>query len=150
MRDDRPPLYNIHNNIPLPTLVPIIPCPDSDRCDTTDVHVHPPRRSTPVISSFCPTLGWLHLVKNVTLRATAHFALATPIVNPDWDVFWNLVVEEISDRLPRQCRARYIPAAFVAQLTWVFLCISVARVLCVPVCVSTDIRPTILTLLVIT
>jgi hypothetical protein len=158
----RPPLHNIHNNIPLPVLAPIIPFPDSDRCDTAGVHVHPPRRSSPAISRFCPTLGWLNLVKSVSHRAAAHVALAAPIVlydmwsraednvlvqtistkirlnsyNPDLDVFWNLVAEEITGRLPQQCRACYMPAAFLAQLTWGFLRISVGRVPCAPACAS--------------
>ncbi len=108
--------------------------------------MHPPRRSSPAISRFCPTLGWLNLVKSVSHRAAAHVALAAPIVlydmwsraednvlvqtistkirlnsyNPDLDVFWNLVAEEIPGRLPQQCRACYMPAAFLAQLTWGF------------------------------
>ena len=61
--------------LPLPTLTVSIPCPDSDRCDTTDVSVPPLRRSVPAISRFCPTLGWLHFVKNVTHRPVAHVAL---------------------------------------------------------------------------
>ncbi len=49
--------------IPSHVLAPIIPCPDSDRCDTLGVHVDPQRRWDPAISRYCPTLGWLHLVK---------------------------------------------------------------------------------------
>ena len=168
----RPPLYNIHNNIPLPASAPSIPCPDSDRRDTTGVHVHPPRRSSPAIDRFCPTLGWLHLVKSVTHRAAAHVAFAAPIVlnapdmwsrdednhllltvantiplndyNPKWDVCWNLVAEKIPGRLPQQCRARYMPAAFLAQLTWGFLGISVGIIHYAPasslLCVYNDSR----------
>ena len=33
--------------LPLPPLLPRIPCPSSDRCDTTGVLVTPSRRSTP-------------------------------------------------------------------------------------------------------
>ena len=44
--------------------------------------------------------------------------------NPDCDVFWNLVAEEIPGRLPQQCRERYMPAAYLARLTWGFLRIS--------------------------
>ena len=40
--------YNI-SYLPLPVLVPSIPCPTSDRCDTTGVPVTPPRGSFPVI-----------------------------------------------------------------------------------------------------
>jgi hypothetical protein len=117
-------------------LVPSIPCPDSDRCDTTGVPVPPQRRSSPDISRFCPTLGWLHLVKNVTHRVNVHVALPVPIVlnvpdmwirdednillqtiantislndyTPKWDYFWDLVAEEIPDLLTEQCRERYM------------------------------------------
>jgi hypothetical protein len=73
------------------------------------------------------------LVQNIStkIRLTSY--------NPDWDVFWNLVAE-IPGRLPQQCRARYMPAAFLAQLTWGFLRISVGRVRCAPACVSNDSR----------
>ena len=109
--------------LPLPALTGSIRCPDSDRCDTTGVPVPPSRRSAPVISRFCPTLGWLHLVKGVTHRAAAHVALPVPFVlnvpdmwirdednllmqtiantiplndyTPKWDYFWDLVAEEI-------------------------------------------------------
>ena len=117
--------YN--NNIPLPSLTPSVSCPDSDRCDTTGVSVPPPRRSDPVISRFCPTLGWLHLVKSVTHRTVAHVALAAPIVlnvpnmwNRDEDNLllqtmantiplndynpWNQVSAEIPGHLPQQYR----------------------------------------------
>ena len=40
----------------------------------------PPSKSSPAVSSFCPTLGWLHLVKSVSHRSAAHVALAAPIV----------------------------------------------------------------------
>jgi len=164
----RPPLYNIHNNIPLPVLTPIIPFPVSDRCDTAVVQVHPQRKSSPAVIRFCPTLGWLHLVKIVSHRVVVHVTSASPIVfnvpdmwnrdednllvqtistkirlnsyNPDWDVWWNRVAEEIPGHLPPQCRARYMSAAFLAQLTWVFLHISVGRVRCAPVCPSHDNR----------
>ena len=42
-------LYHI-SYLPLPVLLPSIPCPTSHRCDTTGVSVPPPRRSVPVIS----------------------------------------------------------------------------------------------------
>ena len=124
--------------LPLPALATSIHCPASDRCDTTGVPVPPPRRSDPAISRFCPTLGWLHLVKSVTHRAAAHVALAAPIVlnvpdmwsrdednlllqtiantiplndyNPTKDSFWRQVAAEIPGRLPQQCRERYMPA----------------------------------------
>ena len=159
MRDDKTATTTAdHNNIPLPALATSIHCPDSDRCDTAGVHVPPLRRSAPAISRFCPTLGWLHLVKSVTHRAAAHVALAAPIVlnvpdmwsrdednlllrtiastislndyTPKWDYFWDLAAEEIPGRLPKQCREGYMPAAFLAQLTWGFLRISVGRVPC--------------------
>ena len=116
-------------NIPLPDLTSSFSCPDSDRCDTSDMHVHPPRRSSPAISRFCPTLGWMHLVQNVTYRPDVSVTLAAPIeltvpdlwtraednllvqtistkirlktYNPDWNVFWNLVTEEIPGHLPQ-------------------------------------------------
>ena len=40
----------------------------------------PSRRSAPDMSRFCPTLGWLHLVKNVSHRATVDVTLPEPIV----------------------------------------------------------------------
>jgi hypothetical protein len=43
-------------------------------------------------------------------------------------------------RLPQQCRARYMPDSFLAQLTWFFLRKSVGRVPCAPACVSNDSR----------
>jgi hypothetical protein len=48
--------------------------------------------------------------------------------HPTWDSFWNQVAAEIAGRLPRQCRERYMPGAFLAQLTWAFLCISVVAI----------------------
>jgi hypothetical protein len=59
--------------LPVPALATSIPCPASDRCDTTGVPVDP------AISRFCPTLGCLNLVKSVTHRAAASVALAAPI-----------------------------------------------------------------------
>jgi hypothetical protein len=44
---------------------------------------------------------------------------------PKWDFFWKQVAAEIPGRLTQQCRERYMPAAFLAQLTLGFLCISV-------------------------
>ena len=60
--------------------------------------------------------------------------------NPGWDVFWNLVGEEIPVRLSRWCRACYMSDVFLTQLTCVFLRTSVGRVRCAPACVSTDSR----------
>ena len=81
MRDDKTTTDTTYNNnIPLPALTPSIPCPDSDRCDTTVVPVSPPRRSATAIRRFCPTLGWLNLVKIVTHRADTDVALTDPIV----------------------------------------------------------------------
>ena len=82
--------------------------------------------------------------QSITHRAAASVALDVPIVltvpdmwsraednilvqsistkirlntyNSIWDGFWNLVSEEIPGRLPQQCRERYMPAAFLAQL----------------------------------
>jgi len=68
------------NNKPLPASAPSIPCSDSDRCHTGGVLLSPPRRSDPAISRFCPTLGWLHLVKNVNHRSAVNVALASDIV----------------------------------------------------------------------
>ena len=66
-----------HNNIPQPALAPSIPCPDSDRCDTTGVPVSPVRQSAPAISRFCPTL------RMVASRPKCHTSgnCACPIVN---------------------------------------------------------------------
>ncbi len=63
--------------------------------------MHPPRRSVPVISRFCPTLGWLHLVKIVTHRADVHFALDVSIVLNHVHDMWiktedNILVQTIS------------------------------------------------------
>ncbi len=99
----RPPLYNIHNNTPLPVWTPIIPFPDSDRCDTTGVHVHPPRRSSPVIRRFCPTLGYMwSMVEDNLLGQTISTKIQLNSYNLDWDVFWNLVAEEIPGLLTQQ------------------------------------------------
>ena len=96
----RPPLYNIHNNIPLPGLTPIIPCPDSDRDDTGGVHVNPPRRSTPDIIRFCPTLGCMHLVQSIIHRAAASVALDAPTVPDMWSrAEDNLLVQTISTKI---------------------------------------------------
>ena len=139
--------------LPMSSLAHIIPCPTSDRCDTTGVSVTSSRRSVPVISRFCPTLGWLHLVKNVTHRAAAHVSLPVSTVlnvpdmwsrdednlllqtiantiplndyNPKWDYFWNKVAAEIPGRLPQQCRERYMSTSFLAHLAWFFFRISV-------------------------
>ncbi len=43
------------------------------------VYVSPPRRSVPTISRFCPTLGWLHLVRSATHQVTALVTLPAPI-----------------------------------------------------------------------
>ena len=95
-----------HNNIPLPALTPShsTPCPDSDRCDTAGVPVPQQRRSAPAISRFCPTLGWLHLVKRVTHRAAAHVALTAPIVFNVPDMWSrdddNLLLQTIASTIP--------------------------------------------------
>ena len=120
--------------LPLPDLATSIPCPASDRCDTTGVPVPPPTRSAPAVSRFCPTLGWWHLVKSVTHRAAVSVALAVPIVLnvPDmWSRAEDNLLEqtiEIPDHLTQQYRERHIPTAFLTQLTWVFLYNSVTRV----------------------
>ena len=53
MNDDTSALttqsYHI-SHLPLPVLLPSIPSPTSDRCDTTGVPVSPPTRSVPVIN----------------------------------------------------------------------------------------------------
>ncbi len=63
--------------LPTPPLVHIIPCPPSDSCDTT-VSVVPLRRSVPVISMFCPVLGWWTMVDLLTSRADESNAFSVP------------------------------------------------------------------------
>ena len=57
MRDDKTAnTIDDQTHIPLPSLVPSIPCPASDRC-ATSVPVGSSRRSAPTISRFCPVFG---------------------------------------------------------------------------------------------
>jgi hypothetical protein len=69
----RPPLYNIHNNIPLPVLAPIIPFPDSDRCDTVVPQecmcIHPPR--TEVVPCYQQVLSDPRMVASRQKRVTS-------------------------------------------------------------------------------
>jgi hypothetical protein len=62
--------------LPTSPLVHIIPCPPSDSCDTT-VPV-PPLRSVPVISRFCPVLGWWTMVDLLASRAAESNAFSVP------------------------------------------------------------------------
>ena len=72
--------YNNLSYLPVPPLVSSIPCPPSDRCDTTGVPDFPPRQSSPPIKRFCPTLGWFHLVKSVTHRVVVSVTFVQTIV----------------------------------------------------------------------
>ena len=104
MCDDKTTTTKVyHNNIPLPVLKPSIPCPDSDRCDTSGFHVYPPRRSSPTIIRFCPTLGWMYLVQNITHRTAVSVVLYSPTVftvSDRWNGTQdNLLVQTISTKI---------------------------------------------------
>ena len=58
-----------------------IPCPDSDRSDTTGVTVTPPTRSSPVINRFSPTLRWLYLVERFTRRSVVSVLRCKKLLN---------------------------------------------------------------------
>ncbi len=70
-------------HIPLPSLVPSIPCPDSDRCATA-VPVGASRRSAPTISRFCPVLGWRTMLQLLARRAAESNAFSVPDRNALW------------------------------------------------------------------
>ena len=131
-----------HTNIPLPSLAPSIPCPDSDRCDTTAVSVSPSRRSAPAISRFHPVLGWRTILQLLARRAAESIAFSVPDRNASWsraedDLLvqavakygtsnilgrdWTEVAWEMPGRLPQQCQERYRLAHILAELTFVFL-----------------------------
>ena len=104
MCDDKTTTTKVyHHNIPLPVLKPSIPCPDSDRCDTSGFHVYPPRRSSPTIIRFCPTLGWMYLVQNITHRTAVSVVLYSPTVftvSDRWNGTQdNLLVQTISTKI---------------------------------------------------
>ena len=67
---------------------------------------------------------------NILLKTIAN-TIPLNDYNPTKDSFWRQVAAEIPGRLPQQCRERYMPAAFWAELTWGFLRISVGRYLTV-------------------
>ena len=73
-----------HTHIPLPALAHSITCPDSDRCDITGVSVPPFRRSAPVISRFCPVLGWRTMLQLLARRAAESNAFSVPDHNALW------------------------------------------------------------------
>ena len=85
MRDDKTANTTAdHTHIPLPSLAPSIPCPDSDRCDTAGVPVPPLRRSAPAISRFCPVLGWRTMLQLLARRAAESNAFSVPDRNALW------------------------------------------------------------------
>ncbi len=85
MRDDKTAnATSDHTHIPLPSLAPSIPCPDSDRCDTKGVTVPPLRRSAPAISRFCPVLGWRTMLHHLTRRAAESYTFSIPDRNALW------------------------------------------------------------------
>jgi hypothetical protein len=85
MRDDKTANTTAdHTHIPLPSLATSIPCPDSDRCDTAGVPVPPLRRSAPVISRFCPVLGWRTMLQLLSRRAAESNAFSIPDRNALW------------------------------------------------------------------
>ncbi len=131
-----------HTHIPLPSLAPSIPCPDSDRCDTTGVSVPPLRRSAPAISRFCPVLGWWTMLQLLTRRVDESNAFSIPDRNTLWsraeddllvqvvaehstsDVLfpdWSEVASELPGRSKQQCKESYRLADTVVELTFVFL-----------------------------
>ena len=110
------------DTIPLPSLSPSIPCPDSDRCDTGGVSVNPLKRSTPVINRFHPVLVWRTILQLLTCRSTESIAFSVPDRNALWsrsedDLLvqvvakystshilgrdWREVASELPGRLPR-------------------------------------------------
>ncbi len=85
MRDDKTATTTAdHNHIPLPSLAPSIPCPDSDRCNTAGVPVPPLRRSAPAISRFHPVLGWRTILQLLARRAAESIAFSVPDRNASW------------------------------------------------------------------
>jgi hypothetical protein len=85
MRDDNTANNTAnHTHIPLPSLAPSIPCPDSDCCDTAGVPVPPLRRSAPAISRFCPVLEWRTMLQLLARRAAESYAFSIPDRNALW------------------------------------------------------------------
>ena len=130
-----------HTHIPLPSLAPSIPCPDSDHCATA-VPVGALRRSAPAISRFCPVLGWRTMLQLLARRAAESNAFSVPDRNALWstaeddllvqavakhstsDVLgrdWREVAWELPGRSEQQCKERYHLANTVVELTFVFL-----------------------------
>ena len=131
-----------HTHIPLPSLEPSIPYPDSDRCDTAGVSVPPLGRSAPAINRFHPVLGWRTILHLLARWAAESIAFSVPDRNALWsraeddllvqavakystsDVLfrdWSEVASELPGRLPQQCKERYRLADTVVELTFVFL-----------------------------
>ena len=72
---------------------------------------------------------WCRIEDNLLEQTIANMILLDAAYHPTWDSFWNQVAAEIGPgRLSRQYRERYMPTAFLAQLTWAFLRISVGTV----------------------
>ena len=85
MRDDKTDTTTTdHTHIPLPSLTPSIPCPDSDRCDTPDGPVPPSRRSAPAISRFHPVLGWWTILQLLACRSAESIVFSVPDRNASW------------------------------------------------------------------
>ena len=164
MHDDKSALttqsYHI-SYLPLPSLAPSIPRPASDRCDIAGVPVPPLRRSAPTISRFHPVPGWRWIILQLLARRAAEsIAFSVPDRNALWsraddglliqavakystsDVLgrdWREVASELPGRLPQQCKERYRLADTVAQLTFVFLCVTFRGSTSL-LCVSNDSR----------
>ena len=85
MRDDKTDTTTAdHTHRPLPSFTPSIPCPDSDRCDTTGGPVPPSRRSVPVISRFHPVLGWRTILHLLARREAESITFSLPDRNVSW------------------------------------------------------------------
>jgi hypothetical protein len=128
MRDDKTANTTVdYTHIPLPSLAPSIPCPASDHCATV-VPVGTLRRSAPVISRFCPFLGWRTMFQLLARRAAESNAFSVPDRNTlwsttqddllvqavakysTWDVLrrdWSEVAWELPGRPEHQCKERY-------------------------------------------
>jgi hypothetical protein len=141
-RDDKT-VNTDHTHIPLPAVAPSITCPDSDRCDITDVSVPPLRRSTPVISRFCPVLGWRTILQLLACRTTESntFSIRNALwIRTEDDLLvqavakhstsetlfhdWSEVPLELTGHSEQHYIERYRLEDTVVTLTFVFLCVT--------------------------
>ena len=58
---------------------------------------------------------WIKTEDNLLVQ-TISTVIRLNSYNPDWDVSWTLVADEIPDRLPQQCRACYMSGAFFGEI----------------------------------